>query len=58
MEFLWGNAQKAERELGWKRAEWILNAKLVAMMMVSDMKDMKAIAGMDCREYREKRHNK
>ena len=50
VEFLWGNAQKAERELGWKRK--VDFEKLVAMMMDSDMK---AIAGMDCREYREKK---
>ncbi len=47
VEFLWGDATKAEKELGWKR-ETDFKA-LVAMMMDADMK---LIAGMDCQEYR------
>ena len=48
VEFLWGNCEKAERELGWKRK--VDFKQLVAMMMDADMK---AIAGMDCAQYRE-----
>ena len=47
VEFLWGNAAKAEKELGWKRKIDFKN--LVAMMMDSDLKE---IAGMSTEEYR------
>ena len=47
VEFLWGNAAKAETELGWKRK--IDFKHLVAMMMDSDLKE---IAGMSTEEYR------
>ena len=47
VEFLWGNAAKAEKELGWKRK--IDFKHLVAMMMDSDLKE---IAGMSTEEYR------
>ncbi|MCM1233724.1 MAG: GDP-mannose 4,6-dehydratase, partial [Ruminococcus flavefaciens] len=46
VEFLWGNCEKAERELGWKRE--IDFKKLVAMMMDADLQ---AIAGMSCAAY-------
>ena len=49
VEFLWGNSEKAEKELGWRRK--VDFKQLVAMMMDSDMKE---ITGMDCRGYREK----
>ena len=52
VEYLWGNAAKAERELGWKRK--VDFRALVAMMMDSDMKE---VAGMDCETYRA-RHGK
>lgn len=52
VEYLWGNAAKAERELGWKRK--VDFRALVAMMMDSDMKE---VAGMDCETYRT-RHGK
>lgn len=47
VEFLWGNASKAEKELGWKRKTDFKG--LVAMMMDADMQE---IAGMDCKAYR------
>ncbi len=50
VEYLWGDASKAEKILGWKRK--VDFGGLVAMMMDSDLK---AVAGMDCREYRESR---
>ncbi|MCM1537375.1 MAG: GDP-mannose 4,6-dehydratase [bacterium] len=43
VEFLWGNCEKAEKELGWKRK--VDFKALVKMMMDADMK---AIAGMSC----------
>lgn len=49
VEFLWGDATKAEKELGWKRN--VDFKGLVAMMMDADMKE---IAGMSCEEYRAK----
>lgn len=49
VEFLWGNAQKAERELGWKRETDF--KQLVAMMMDADLKQ---IAGMSCEEYKKR----
>ena len=51
VEFLWGNAAKAEKELGWKRE--IDFRGLVAMMVEEDMKN---IAGMSCGEYKASRH--
>lgn len=50
VEFLWGNSTKAEKELGWKRK--VDFQRLVAMMMDSDMK---AITGMDCKEYKKQK---
>ncbi len=47
VEFLWGNAAKAEREMGWKRE--VDFGGLVAMMMNEDLKQ---IAGMSCEEYK------
>ncbi|MCR4923544.1 MAG: GDP-mannose 4,6-dehydratase, partial [Lachnospiraceae bacterium] len=47
VEFLWGDASKAEKELGWKRN--VDFKSLVAMMVDSDMK---AIAGMSAEECR------
>lgn len=49
VEFLWGNCEKAERELGWKRD--VDFKGLVSMMMDADLKE---IAGMSCEEYRTK----
>lgn len=49
VEFLWGNASKAEKELGWKRK--VDFQGLVAMMMEADMQE---IVGMGCRAFREK----
>jgi len=49
VEFLWGNCEKAEKALGWKRE---VNFKqLVAMMMEADMK---SIADCGCEEYKAK----
>lgn len=47
VEFLWGDASKAESELGWKRK--VDFKGLVAMMMDADLKE---IAGMSCEEYK------
>ncbi len=47
VEFLWGNCEKAEKELGWKRR--VDFKGLVAMMMDSDLK---AIHGMSTEEFR------
>ena len=49
VEFLWGDATKAEKELGFKREHGF--KELVAMMMDADMKQ---ITGMDCMTYRKK----
>lgn len=49
VEFLWGDATKAEQELGFKRDTDF--KQLVAMMMDADMK---AVAGVSCREFRNK----
>lgn len=49
VEFLWGNAGKAEKELGWKRK--VDFKKLVAMMMDADLKE---IAGMGTTAYKKK----
>ena len=50
VEFLWGNAAKAEKELGWKRK--VDFRGLVSMMMDADMK---AVTGMSCAQYRNSR---
>lgn len=50
VEFLWGNASKAEKELGWKRK--VDFKMLVSMMMDSDLKE---ITGMTSDQYRAKR---
>ncbi len=47
VEFLWGDATKAETELGWQREVGF--KELAAMMMDADMK---AITGMNCEEFR------
>ena len=47
VEFLWGDATKAETELGWQRE--IGFQELAAMMMDADMK---AVAGVSCEEFR------
>ena len=47
VEFLWGNCEKAEKELGWKRQTDFKG--LVAMMMDADLQE---IAGMSCEEYK------
>ncbi len=48
VEFLWGDASKAEKELGWKRD--VDFTKLVKMMMSADLE---AALGMNSEEYRE-----
>ena len=53
VEFLWGDATKAEQTLGWKRM--VSFEGLVAMMMDNDLKE---IAGLSCSEYKEGRRNK
>lgn len=52
VEFLWGNAAKAEKELGWKRE---IDFRGLVAMMVDE--DMKKIAGMSCEEYKMSRHS-
>ena len=47
VEFLWGDATKAETELGWKREVGF--TELAAMMMDADMR---AVTGMNCEEFR------
>ena len=47
VEFLWGNCEKAEKELGWKRD--VDFKGLVAMMMDSDLKES---VGVSCKEYK------
>jgi len=47
VEFLWGDASKAEHELGWKRK--VDFKGLVSMMMEEDLK---AIAGISCEAYK------
>ena len=49
VEFLWGNCEKAEKTLGWKRD--VDFRHLVSMMMDSDMRK---IAGMGSEEYKAK----
>lgn len=49
VEYLWGDASKAKRQLGWERE--VNFAELTAMMMDADMLQ---IAGMDCAAYRRK----
>lgn len=53
VEFLWGDASRAESCLGWKRE--VDFKGLVSMMMDEDMK---RITGMNCREYRIKKEKK
>ena len=49
VELLWGDATKAETELGWQRK--VSFKELVAMMVDSDMKEL---AGISAKEFREK----
>ena len=49
VEYLWGDASKAKRQLGWERE--VKFEELTAMMMDADMLQ---IAGMDCETYRQK----
>lgn len=49
VELLWGDAIKAETELGWKRK--VSFKELVAMMVDSDMREL---AGISAKEFREK----
>ena len=49
VEFLWGDATKAETELGWKRK--VDFKGLVSMMMDADLKE---ITGMTCEEFKAK----
>ena len=49
VELLWGNSEKAEQELEWKRK---ISFRELITMMVDE--DMKAIAGMTSKEYKEK----
>lgn len=49
VEFLWGNASKAEKELGWKRK--VDFRGLVSMMMDADLRE---VAGISCAAYRQK----
>ncbi len=48
VEFLWGDAIKAEQTIGWKRE--VDFKGLVSMMMDADLRE---IAGMSCQEYKE-----
>ena len=50
VELLWGDATKAETELGWKRK--VSFQGLVSMMVDSDMKE---IAGIGSKEFAAKR---
>lgn len=50
VEFLWGNCEKAEKTLGWKRK--VDFKGLVSMMMDADLK---TIAGMSSAEYKKQR---
>ena len=47
VELLWGDATKAEKELGWKRE--VSFKGLVSMMVDSDMREM---SGMGCEEFK------
>ena len=47
VEFLWGDASRAERELGWKRE--VSFPQLVQMMVDEDMKEF---AGISASEFR------
>lgn len=53
VEFLWGNAAKAEKELGWKRK--VDFKGLVSMMMDADMRE---VTGMSCVQYKNSRGGK
>lgn len=48
VEFLWGNCEKAERELGWKRK--VSFPGLVSMMVDSDMRLIANMSAAECRE--------
>ena len=50
VEFLWGNAEKAQKALGWERD--VDFRGLVSMMMDADLR---SIAGMSCEEYKKSR---
>ncbi|MCB6928864.1 GDP-mannose 4,6-dehydratase [Enterocloster bolteae] len=50
VEYLWGDPSKAEKELNWKRK--VDFKGLVSMMMDADLK---AVAGMSCKEYRDRK---
>ncbi|MFI3177321.1 MAG: GDP-mannose 4,6-dehydratase [Eubacteriales bacterium] len=52
VEFLWGDASKAEKALGWQRETDFKG--LVTMMMDHDMQE---IAGQTCEEYKKGREN-
>ena len=47
VEFLWGDASRAERELGWKRE---VSFPQLVQMMVDE--DMKKFAGISASEFR------
>ena len=47
VEFLWGDASKAERELGWKRK--VDFKGLVSMMVDSDMREIANMSAEECR---------
>ncbi|MGN0377811.1 MAG: GDP-mannose 4,6-dehydratase, partial [Suilimivivens sp.] len=53
VEFLWGNSAKAEKTLGWKRE--VDFKGLVSMMMDADLRE---IAGISCKEYKDNKKNK
>lgn len=53
VEFLWGNPEKAEKELGWKRK--VDFKGLVSMMMDADMR---MVTGMSCAQYKVKGNSK
>lgn len=53
VEFLWGDATKAETKLGWKREHGF--RELAAMMMDADMK---AVTGMTCEEFKKHAENR
>ena len=47
VEFLWGDASKGERELGWKRK--VDFKGLVSMMVDSDMREIANMSAEECR---------
>lgn len=52
VECLWGDASKAEKEMGWKRK--VDFKGLVSMMMDSDLED---IMGMSCEKFKNQKEN-